>query len=78
MKREQSLRYKRKLHEIYAIEPNTLGSRWLTYLYRTLTFPLKSMPFYIIIPTSGIIALAIYMLLGNLSIAVVSVLQYGF
>lgn len=71
-------RLRKKLYEVYFLEPNQIGSDWLTSLYKKITAPLKSMPFFVILPLSGLVALGTYVLLGQIAIMLVSVLQYGF
>jgi hypothetical protein len=69
---------RKKLHDVYAMEPNNLGPDWMTWMYKRVSSPLKSMPFFIIIPVSGLIAVTAYVILGRFAIALVSLLQHGF
>jgi hypothetical protein len=69
---------RKKFHDVYVMEPNNLGPDWMTKSYKLITSPLKSMPFFIIIPVSGVISVASYILLGRLAISLVSLLQHGF
>ncbi len=66
------------LHRIYAIPPNDLGNRWLTSVYKRLTGPLKHMTVFYILIISGMVALSSYIVLGQLTIKLVSLLQHGF
>ncbi len=69
---------KRRLHETYFIEPNDLGIDWLTKIYKTITAPLKTIPIIYIIPLSIILGVAIFLLLNQLIVKLVTILQYGF
>lgn len=68
----------REFDRIFAVPPNDLGNRWLTFFYKLFTRPLKKMPFLYILPLSFFAAVALYYLLGPLLITLVSILQYGF
>lgn len=74
--------YHRKLQDefnrVFSLPPNDLGNKWLTHIYKFVTHPLKKMPFVYIVPLSFVVALAMYVLLGQLVIKLVSILQYGF
>lgn len=67
-----------EFNRIFSLPPNDLGNKWLTYLYKFFTHPLKKMPFIYIVPLSVLFATLLYVLLGQLVIRLVSVLQYGF
>ncbi len=73
-----NLRLKKKLNEVFLIEPNDLGWRFLTNLYKDLTAHLKNFPFILIIPVSFILAMIFYLIFGRLIVGLVSLLQYGF
>ncbi len=69
---------KRKLHEVYFIEPNNLGLNALTKIYKTLTAPLKTIPLIFIVPLSIMTGIILYLLLNQLIVKLVTLLQYGF
>ena len=73
-----SHKLEQEFSEIFAVKPNDLGNKYLTFLYKYITGPLKKMPFIYVIPTSFIVALALYILLGQLVVKLVSLLQYAF
>lgn len=73
-----NIRFKKKLEEIYFIEPNNLGNQLLTSLYKRFTARFKSMPFLVIIPLSVSIVVMLYLLFGFLTIKLTTLLQYGF
>lgn len=68
----------REFERIFAVAPNDLGNKWLTFFYKRFTRPLKQMPFVYILPVSFLTAVFLYYLLGPLLIKLVSILQYGF
>ncbi|PIZ64998.1 hypothetical protein COY14_03290 [Candidatus Roizmanbacteria bacterium CG_4_10_14_0_2_um_filter_36_9] len=67
-----------EFENIFLLAPNNLHSQRLNRYYKYLTKPLKSMPFYLIIPLSVSIAMLAYALLGRLIIHLVTLLQHGF
>lgn len=69
---------KRKLHEIFVIEPNDLGIHFITSVYKRITGHLKTMPFIFIIPACLIAALLASLIFGHLAVRLVTLLQYGF
>lgn len=69
---------KRKLHEIFVIEPNDLGVNFFTILYKRATSHLKTMPFLFIIPACLVAALFASLIFGHLAVRLVTLLQYGF
>lgn len=73
-----NLRLKRKLNEVFFIEPNDLGLGFLTNIYKILTARLKMTPFIFVVPLSFIFAFFLYLFFGRLMIKLVSLLQYGF
>jgi len=73
-----NLRLKKKLDEIYVIEPNNLGARFLNDIYKRINIYFKTAPFIVIVPLSFIIAILIYLVFGFLLVRLVSILQYGF
>lgn len=72
------LRLKRKLNEVFSIEPNDLGVGWLTASYKKATTFLKTMPFIVIVPFSIMVGIVLYLLLGRFLVRLASILQYGF
>lgn len=68
----------KEFNNIFSLPPNDLGNKWLTFLYKSVTRPLKKMPFIYILPLSIFIAIAMYFVFGQYVIKLVSVLQYGF
>lgn len=73
-----NLRLKKKLDEVFFIEPNNLGPEFLTDLYKILTARFKNAPFIIIIPLSLFFASFLYLIFGKLIVRLVTLLQYGF
>jgi len=67
-----------ELERIFELEPNDLHVPILTYIYKLLTRPLKSLPFVYIIPVSFVVAFLMYLVFGPMVIRLVSLLQYGF
>ena len=67
-----------EFESIFFLAPNNLHSQRLNRYYKYLTKPLKSMPFYLIIPLSVLIAVLAYILLGRLIVHLVTLLQHGF
>lgn len=76
--REMNFRLKKKLNEVFFIEPNDLGINFLTFYFKKITARLKIMPFVYVIPFAFLIVLILYLLLGKLLIRLVTFLQYGF
>lgn len=68
----------KEFQEIFSLKPNDLGNRYLTAIYKYITSPLKKMPFIYVVPTSFVVAIMLYVLLGQLVIKLVSLLQYAF
>ena len=73
-----SHKLEKELREIFSIRPNDLGNRHLTSMYKFVTGPLKQMPFIYVLPTALILAMMLYIVLGQLVIKIVSLLQYAF
>jgi len=73
-----NLQLKKKLNEIYVIEPNDLGAQFLNNIYKRINIYFKTAPFIVIVPLSFIIAITVYFIFGYLLIKIVSLLQYGF
>ena len=73
-----NLRLKKKLNEIYSVEPNNLGLVYLNNLYKKITAYFKTAPFIIIVPLSIVAGVIIYWFFGYLLIGLVNLLQYGF
>ncbi|QQS44178.1 hypothetical protein IPM65_01055 [Candidatus Roizmanbacteria bacterium] len=67
-----------KFQQIYSLPPNDLHNEFLTSWYKFLTAPLKRIPFLYIIPLSILIAVLLYLTVGQLLIRLVSLLQHGF
>lgn len=76
--RSVNLRLKRKMNEVFSIEPNELGVNFLTSYFKKLTAYLKVAPFVYIIPLTFILSIFLYFVLGRFLIKLVTVLQYGF
>lgn len=72
------IQLRRKLNEVYVVEPNDLGLPYLTSLYRKTNIFFKRMPFIIIVPTSLLGALLLSVFFGYLVVRLTSMLQYGF
>lgn len=75
---DNKTRLESEFRSIFSLPPNDLGNKWLTFLYKYFTRPLKKMPFLYIVPLSILVAIGMYILLGPFVIQLVSVLQYGF
>ncbi len=73
-----SIKFRKKLSEVFIVEPNNLGFWPLTSIFKKTTKPLKTMPFIIIIPLAFFVAVLMYFTFGYLLIRLVSLLQYGF
>ena len=69
---------KKKLKEVYMVDPTELGSPFLTKFYRFGAVYFKNKPFLIILPVSLLIGVALYLIFGPLVVKLVSLLQYGF
>lgn len=67
-----------EFQRIFSIQPNDLGHKHLTSLYKFFTGPLKNLPFIYLIPLSVLFSVMVYIVLGNLVVKVVNILQYGF
>lgn len=78
MKKTFSLRVKKRLDEVFLVEPTDFNDYFFTRIYKFLTEPLKNLPFLVIIPFSFILAVLSYFFLGYLIVKIVSLLQYGF
>jgi len=75
---EINLRLKKKLNEVFSIEPNDLGFNSLTFYFKKITAYFKVIPFVYVIPFTFLISLVLYLLLGKLLVRLVTILQYGF
>jgi len=75
---EINLRLKKKLDEVFSIEPNDLGIDFITFYFKKITAYFKTIPFVYVIPFTFLISLVLYLLLGKLLIRLVTILQYGF
>ena len=73
-----NLRLKQKMDEVFSIEPNELGTGYLTTFFKKITSYLKTMPFIYVIPLTFLITVFMYFVLGKFLIKLVTVLQYGF
>jgi hypothetical protein len=69
---------RKKYAEIYMVEPNSFGHEWIDYVYKKTTLPLKAMPFFVILPLAAFFSAICYLVLGPISIVMVSLLQYSF
>ena len=69
---------RRKLNEVYVVEPNDLGLPYLTSFYRKINIFFKRMPFIIVVPASLFGALLLSVFFGYLVVRLTSMLQYGF
>jgi len=76
--RSINLRLKRKMNEVFSIEPNDLGVNFLTNYFRKIAAHLKIMPFIYVIPVTLLTSIFLYFVLGRFLIKLVTVLQYGF
>jgi len=73
-----NFRLKKKMDEVFSLEPNNLNWSVFTDFYKLITSPLKSMPFLIVIPLSFIAAMIFYFIFNYWLIKLVSLLQHGF
>jgi len=69
---------KKKMEEVFIIEPNDLNIGFLTSFYKKATSYLKTTPFIIIIPLSFLVGLFIYLIFGYLIVRLTTLFQYGF
>lgn len=76
--KEMNFRLKKKLNEVFSIEPNDLGINFLNFYFRKITASLKTIPFAYIVPFTFLISLILYLFLGKLLIRLVTILQYGY
>lgn len=76
--KEINLRLKRKLNEVFSVEPNDLGTGFFNQNFKKITAYFKTVPFVYVIPLAFLISLILYLLLGRLLIRLVTILQYGF
>ncbi|MDP4011827.1 MAG: hypothetical protein Q8P72_06410 [Candidatus Roizmanbacteria bacterium] len=67
-----------ELERIFELQPNDLHVPALTYMYKKLTRPLKSLPIVYIVPLSIGSAIFMYLVFGPMVVRLVSLLQYGF
>ncbi len=73
-----SEKLEKEFKEIFSLNPNDLGNKYLTVIYKYVTGPLKKMPFIYVIPTSFLFSILLYIILGHFVIKLVSLLQYAF
>lgn len=73
-----NLRLKKKLNEVFFIEPNDLEVGFLTFYFRKITAYFKVIPFVYIIPFTFLMSVFLYFLFGKLLVRLVTILQYGF
>jgi len=71
-------RLRRKLNEVYSLEPNNLFFRPLTLLYKKITGYFKTAPFVIVIPLSFLVTICLYFIFGYFLVNLTTILQYGF
>lgn len=76
--KEINFRLKKKLNEVFSIEPNDLGIDYLNIYFKKITAYFKVIPFVYVIPFAFLISLVLYFLLGRLLIRLATILQYGF
>jgi len=72
------MQLRKKLNEVYVVEPNDLGLPYLTALYRRINVFFKRMPFIIVVPASLISALFLSLFFDYVVVRLTSMLQYGF
>ncbi len=73
-----NFRMRQKMNEVFSIEPNDLGTSYLTTFFKKITSYLKTMPFIYVIPVTFLISIFMYFVFGKFLIKLVTVLQYGF
>lgn len=72
-------RIKKKINEVFLIEPNNLGFDFLTIYFKKITHYLKTVPFIFIIPLTGILTLLLYLIFGEkILVNLVTILQNGY
>jgi hypothetical protein len=72
------IRLRRKLNEVFVVEPNDLGLPYLTSFYRRINIFFKRMPFIVVIPASLIGTLFLTFFFDYVIVRLTSILQYGF
>ncbi len=73
-----NFRMRQKMNEVFSIEPNDLGTSYLTAFFKKITSYLKTMPFMYVVPVTFLISIFMYFVFGRFLIKLVTVLQYGF
>jgi len=73
-----SLRFRKQIGEVFIIQPNDLGNKFLNFLFKKSTAYLKKFPFFYLFPATVIIVFLIYLLLGKRIVTITNLLQYGF
>ena len=73
-----NIRLKKKLNEVFFIEPNDLGIDFLTFYFKKITAYFKVIPFIYVVPFTFLISIILYFLLGRLLVRLVTILQYGY
>jgi len=73
-----NFRMRQKMNEVFSIEPNDLGTSYLTSFFKKITSYLKTMPFIYVVPVTFLISIFMYFVFGRFLIKLVTVLQYGF
>jgi len=73
-----NFRMRQKMNEVFSIEPNDLGTSYLTTFFKKITSYLKTMPFIYVVPVTFLISIFMYFVFGRFLIKLVTVLQYGF
>lgn len=68
---------RKKIREVYSVEPNDLHIMPLTKWYKMLTGRLKQMPFLYVVPVAFLIVLVMYLVFGHLVVGLAGLLQYG-
>jgi len=76
--KEINFRMKQKLNEVFSVEPNDLGSDFLTFYFKKITAYFKVIPFVYIVPITFFISIFLYFLFGRLLVRLVTILQYGY
>lgn len=75
---EDPTEWRRRMEDVFLVEPNDLVFAPLTAVYKQVTGRLKVWPFLYILPLSFVGASLLYVLFGPAVVALASVLQYGF
>jgi len=75
---EINLRLKKKLNEVFSIEPNDLGIDFITFYFKKITAYFKTIPFVYVIPFIFLISLFLFLFLVFFLLIFLKFLHFGF